>query len=97
MSITTPVLHAKDITDTAALAAVVVESFRYGSELSLPGRPSLPASRWNVAEALGVNEKIVLAKLRKLTRRGLLDGCTCGCRGDFTITDAGGELLGSLA
>lgn len=27
--------------------------------------------------------KLVLAKARKLIRRGLVTGCACGCRGDF--------------
>jgi hypothetical protein len=28
-------------------------------------------------------DKLVLAKARKLIRRGVIDGCVCGCRGDF--------------
>ncbi|MBL7487125.1 hypothetical protein [Frankia sp. AgW1.1] len=30
-----------------------------------------------------IPEKIVLAKAKRLIRRGLLEGCACGCRGDF--------------
>lgn len=30
-----------------------------------------------------------------LIRDGLLDGCTCGCRGDFTLTDAGRAAISS--
>lgn len=37
--------------------------------------------------------KVVHAKLRKLIRRGLLDGCYCGCRGDFQLTEAGHALI----
>lgn len=33
--------------------------------------------------------KVVLAKLRRLVKRGLLDGCGCGCRGDFTVKEQG--------
>jgi hypothetical protein len=29
--------------------------------------------------------KVVTAKLGSLVRRKVLDGCTCGCRGDFEI------------
>ena len=29
--------------------------------------------------------KVVLAKLHALVRRKVLDGCDCGCRGDFLI------------
>ncbi len=28
---------------------------------------------------------LVLAKARKLIDRGIMDGCPCGCRGDFEI------------
>ena len=38
--------------------------------------------------------KILLAKMRKLHKRKLVGGCTCGCRGDFEITDKGLELIG---
>ena len=29
--------------------------------------------------------KLVLAKLRKLINKGIIDGCACGCRGDFDL------------
>ena len=41
----------------------------------------------------GVPDKIQLAKMRMLIRRGLVDGCDCGCRGDFRITDKGRSFL----
>jgi hypothetical protein len=28
---------------------------------------------------------LLLAKLRKLLKAGKIDGCACGCRGDFTV------------
>lgn len=31
--------------------------------------------------------KVTLAKARKLIRRGVLGGCACGCRGDWTVTN----------
>jgi hypothetical protein len=37
----------------------------------------------------GVPDKLVLAKMRQLIRRGVVDGCPCGCRGDFEITEKG--------
>lgn len=37
----------------------------------------------------GVPDKLVLAKMRQLMHRGLVDGCDCGCRGDFVITEKG--------
>ena len=79
---------ASDISDVAFIRAVI-EVGR--------GRPSNWADRWGVGEDLGIGEKpkLVLAKARSLIRRGLIDGCTDGCRGDFTATDSGRALLGS--
>lgn len=34
-------------------------------------------------------DRLALAKMRQMIRRGVVDGCACGCRGDFTITDKG--------
>ena len=38
-----------------------------------------------VLEAMpaGTPPKVALAKMRSLIRRGLVEGCGCGCRGDF--------------
>lgn len=33
--------------------------------------------------------KLILSSLRSLVKRGLVEGCCCGCRGDFEITDLG--------
>ena len=40
-------------------------------------------------------DKLVLAKMRQLIKKELVDGCDCGCRGDFVITDKGIEFLNS--
>jgi len=37
----------------------------------------------------GVPPKVVLAKMRSLIKKGLVDGCPCGCRGDFALTARG--------
>jgi hypothetical protein len=29
--------------------------------------------------------KVVLAKVRSMQRRGLIHGCSCGCRGDYFL------------
>ena len=42
----------------------------------------------------GTPEKLQLAKMRRLHKRGLVGGCTCGCRGDWEITDLGLEFIG---
>ena len=38
-------------------------------------------------------KKVKLAKMRRLIERGLVDGCPCGCRGDFVLTAKGREYL----
>jgi hypothetical protein len=42
-------------------------------------------------------EKLVLAKMRMLIRRGVVTGCPCGCRGDFEITEKGEASLASTS
>ena len=37
--------------------------------------------------------KVGLAKMRRLVDQGLVSGCPCGCRGDYTVTDSGAEYL----
>lgn len=45
----------------------------------------------------GTPEKLMLAKMKQMVRRGVAEGCTCGCRGDFEITDKGlAELKSAL-
>ena len=39
-------------------------------------------------------EKLQHAKMRQLHKRGLVGGCTCGCRGDWEITDEGLAFIG---
>jgi hypothetical protein len=31
-----------------------------------------------------IPEKVVLAKAKRLVQRGVINGCACGCRGDFS-------------
>lgn len=49
----------------------------------------------SVARAMpqDISERLVLAKMRNLVQRGLVDGCACGCRGDFKLTEKGGAYL----
>lgn len=41
----------------------------------------------------GIPDKLILAKMNTLIRRGLVRGCTCGCRGDYEVTDKGRALV----
>lgn len=60
--------------------------------------PSIEGGHWrSVRKAMppGLADKLVLAKMRSLVRRGLVDGCTCGCRGDWELTEKGeAEIAG---
>lgn len=40
-------------------------------------------------------DKLIRAKMAGLIRRGLIDGCPCGCRGDYELTDKGRAFLAS--
>lgn len=50
-------------------------------------------NRTELASYLGEKDKVVLAKAHQLIKRGLLDGCDCGCRGDFEVTSKGKLFL----
>ena len=42
----------------------------------------------------GTPVKLQLAKMKQLHHRRLVGGCTCGCRGDWEITDKGLAVIG---
>lgn len=41
----------------------------------------------------GTPDKVKIAKMRQLMKRGMVDGCPCGCRGDFELTEKGKKYL----
>lgn len=41
-----------------------------------------------------VPEKVFIAKMSGMIKRGLSGGCACGCRGDYEITDKGLAMIG---
>lgn len=68
-------IQAKDVPDAAILAVVAAR------------HPSW-AHQWDMQEAHpGIPPKVLLAKCRSLIKRGVIDGCPCGCRGDFRYPD----------
>lgn len=82
-------MQAKDIPDVAMLQAVENARIAFGGAWAIRNRDLDPK------HFPGVPEKVCQAKRAKLIKRGLMQGCTCGCRGDFTLTDAGYEVLDS--
>lgn len=37
----------------------------------------------------GTPAKLIVAKMGMMIRKGVVDGCSCGCRGDYRLTDKG--------
>ena len=71
---------AKDIGDDLVIAAIRTASAQ---------RAMNTASRWDVEALLPqYPPKVILAKCRSMLRRGLIEGCGCGCRGDWEIPTA---------
>ena len=68
-------------------------AMRWRVSAILAGHANSLGTSFNVDEWPGVPEKIVSAKIFKLVRRGLIDGCHCGCRGDLEITSKGRALM----
>lgn len=50
---------------------------------------ALARNFYSSPELRGVPWKVLQAKLKALRRRGLIDGCACGCRGDWELTTEG--------
>ncbi len=69
---------AKNISDELALSAIRAKRGMYGV--------SEWATLWDIQQYLDqYPPKVVKAKLKSLVKRRVIDGCACGCRGDFNI------------
>lgn len=81
-------LQAKDIADLDVLQTIRKQGAAHALGWTFT---------WELIAALPVlaplsfrgSERLFLRKCDALVRRGLINGCTCGCRGDFTLTSAG--------
>lgn len=95
---------AADIDDVEFVAAVTEaqrrrshsNATRWDVAWVLSGHPG-EASFADDAPPLRYPEKVVLAKAKTLIRRGIIDGCCCGCRGDFWLTGKGRELVAAVS
>jgi hypothetical protein len=88
-------MQAKDIPDTLLLGVI-------RGLMALSSSPMRWTFIWDVQRsterhAPGVPPKVVMAKIKSLIKRKLLDGCPCGCRGDFVLTAKGEAALEGLA
>jgi hypothetical protein len=78
---------AKDIPDDLFIQAVAECSKAAARSWN---RSSAWASRMEVQEWLSerlgpVPPKVVIAKAKAVIKKGRMQGCTCGCRGDFDL------------
>jgi hypothetical protein len=91
-------VKASDITDEAFLAAIGtvlrkrpgiagLGANRWDIAAVLDGHPEwVGLVQATDGTSVSIPEKVVLAKAKRLVQRGLIGGCPCGCRGDFTRT-----------
>jgi hypothetical protein len=84
-------MQAKDVPDRPVLEFLASLNGEWANWYSI-GHPR------SVRNAMSPDtpEKVVLAKMRQLKKRGLVDGCGCGCRGDFVLTGRGRQFLDGL-
>lgn len=77
---------AKDISDTEIITAIVAACIEHNTYWAM---------RWDLEERLPqYPPKVITAKCRSLMKRGIIDGCPCGCRGDWEIKDYAETLEG---
>lgn len=95
--------QAKDIPDLLMLRVVRslsrAEGVAYPDDdhencYTNPNRDEAWTMVWDVEDSMALHmpevpDKVVRAKLATLADRGLLDGCDCGCRGDWYCTPEG--------
>jgi len=79
-------MQAKDIPERPVLEFIKANGpcNWFGNEFELSVTRAMPD---------GTPPKVALAKMRALIRRDLVDGCCCGCRGDFVLTVKGHQAL----
>ena len=86
-------IQAKQITDQKMLEVIHKVQVRMQEEKRLWGTDNYWATKptdevwaslmWIDEELPDFPPKVILAKLKGMVKRGLIHGCTCGCRGDF--------------
>ncbi len=59
---------------------------------------SISLSKFSVRHVIpNIPDKLLVAKMASMIKKGLVDGCGCGCRGDYVITEKGLSYLNELA
>lgn len=91
-------MQCKDIPDRPIVEFIASLNGRWGTwygYLDESGQLPDNSVRRAMPEPDGIElpAKLVLAKMAMLIRRGLIDGCPCGCRGDYEITEKGSAFI----
>ena len=82
--------QAKDLSDAEMLDAIHECRLVHGYDRS--------ATIWEMqAQLAHVPPKVVRAKLRSMVKRKVIEGCTCGCRGDFVALEYGAPMKAANA
>jgi hypothetical protein len=86
-------MQAKDVDDRKVLSTI-------GDLMAATYRERPMADRylwtmvWDIEKHFpDVPKRVLAAKLEALVKRKLIDGCTCGCRGDFFLLPAGRAFM----
>lgn len=74
-------VQCKDIDDELFLQAVINVMRPHGTAIVWDLEEELP----KVLGWESIPDHLILAKAKKLIAAGKLDGCACGCRGDFSL------------
>jgi hypothetical protein len=78
-------MQCKDIEDRPLLEFIAVEEYEKGYGVN----------EWDFEPPYSdLPKKLLRAKMGQLLKRDLIDGCNCGCRGDYTMQDKGWQYLG---
>jgi hypothetical protein len=85
-------IQAKHLPDQQVMEAIAILAREAGARWE--DVPQRWVMIWDLTEQLGAPHKVVLAKVRKLIKRGMLGGCACGCRGDLHVLVKGAETFG---
>jgi hypothetical protein len=88
-------MQAKDIDQTPILEFLADNQGEWCNWFEIDGGWDTPLSVKNVLPK-NIPDKVILAKMKSLIKRGLVSGCDCGCRGDYEITDKGLLFIGRV-
>lgn len=79
-------VKASDLTDERFMDRML-DVFENGNVFGSVGNWT---TTWDLEEAFpSLPPKVIIAKAKRLIGRGLIEGCDCGCRGDFEFTAEG--------